>query len=195
MPSLKVMTWNVENLFLPDAGAQAEQQRFQTKLATLAAVIDREQPDVLALQEIGPDGALAALQGALATPMPHALAGEPDGRGIRVAFLSRLPFTSSAEIRPFPTLIQPVQQKDQIFDDPQRPEDESLTAEMGRGGLEVSVEVESTSVTLLNTHFKSKLITYPRQRGLVHGSRSSPRTKVSDIATPPMRCTGAQGRR
>ena len=59
MPSLKVMTWNVENLFLPDAEAsQAEQQRFQTKLATLAAVIDQEQPDVLALQEIGPDGAV-----------------------------------------------------------------------------------------------------------------------------------------
>jgi endonuclease/exonuclease/phosphatase family metal-dependent hydrolase len=138
-------------------------------------VIDREQPDVLALQEIGPDGALQALRGALATPMPNALAGQPDGRGIRVAFLSRLPFTSSAEIRPFPTLIQPVQQKDQIFDDPQTPEDESLTNQMGRGGLEVTVEVEGTPVTILSVHFKSKLITYPRQRGLVQGSRFQPK--------------------
>ena len=176
MHSLKVMTWNVENLFLPDAGAsQAEQQRFQTKLATLAAVIDREPPDVLALQEIGPDGALQALHGSLAVPMPHALAGEPDGRGIRVAFLSRLPFTGSTEIRPFPSLIQPVQQKDQIFDDPQTPEDESFTAEMGRGGLEVTFEVESTPVTILSVHFKSKLITYSRQWHLVQGSRCQPK--------------------
>lgn len=51
--------------------SQAEQQLFENKLATLAAVIDQQQPDVLALQEIGPDGALETLLGALTTPIPH----------------------------------------------------------------------------------------------------------------------------
>lgn len=96
MPTLKVMTWNLEKLFLPDAGATDQvRERFAAKIANLAAVIDQQQPDLLALQEIGPDGALEALQEALGDPMPHALEGQPDGRGIRVAFLSTLPFARS----------------------------------------------------------------------------------------------------
>ena len=62
MTAFKVMNWNVENLFLPDQLKPESQQDFQDKLAKLAAVIDTEQPDVLALQEVGPNGALAALQ-------------------------------------------------------------------------------------------------------------------------------------
>jgi len=104
MPSLKVMTWNVENLFLPkDGDTEQKKKSFQDKLANLAAVIEQHQPDVLALQEVGPDGALAALQDALATPMPHALEGLPDSRGIRVAFLSSSlspPPSSCARSRP-----------------------------------------------------------------------------------------------
>ena len=96
MASFILMCWNVENLFLPedDASEQAR-SRFQAKLATLASVIDSQRPDVLALQEIGPAGALQALQAALAHLLPHALEGVPDGRGIRVAFLSRYPFSTS----------------------------------------------------------------------------------------------------
>ncbi len=55
--------------------------RFQRKLANLAAVIDQQQPDVLALQEIGPDGALQALQGPSAPRCPYASSGIADGRG------------------------------------------------------------------------------------------------------------------
>jgi hypothetical protein len=81
MPTLKVMTWNLEKLFLPDADATDQVcERFAAKIANLAAVIDQEQPDLLALQEIGPDGALEALQKALAHPMPHACARGPAGR-------------------------------------------------------------------------------------------------------------------
>jgi exonuclease III len=59
MPSLTVMTWNVENLFLAEAEDTAQKkQRFQSKLADLAAVIEQQQPDVIPLQEIGPDGAV-----------------------------------------------------------------------------------------------------------------------------------------
>ena len=89
MTTLKVMCWNVENLFLPPPGDAPAAEQFQRKLANLAAVIDQQQPDVLALQEIGPDGALQALQGALSTSLPHASSGIADGRGVRVAFLSR----------------------------------------------------------------------------------------------------------
>ena len=61
-----VMTWNVQNLFLPshDDGPD-DQATFQQKLACVAAVINQEQPHVLALQEVGPNGALGHLQAAL----------------------------------------------------------------------------------------------------------------------------------
>jgi len=89
MTTLKVMCWNVENLFLPPPGDAPAAEQFQRKLANLAAVIDQQQPDVLALQEIGPDGALQALQAALSTSLPHGSSGIADGRGVRVAFLPR----------------------------------------------------------------------------------------------------------
>jgi endonuclease/exonuclease/phosphatase family metal-dependent hydrolase len=175
MASFTLMCWNVENLFLPDADATDQvRERFQAKLTTLAAVIDSQQPDLLALQEVGPNGALQALQDALATPLPHTLEGEPDARGIRVAFLSRLPFTATRTIKAFPEMILPVQARDPVFDEPSTPEDESLTASMGRGALEVAIEVEGHPVRIITAHFKSKLVSYARQRGLVGGCQFAP---------------------
>jgi hypothetical protein len=54
------MTWDVKSLFLPegDDTDQKKKQRFQSKLAALAAVIEQQQPDVLALKEIGAGGAV-----------------------------------------------------------------------------------------------------------------------------------------
>lgn len=127
MSSLKVMCWNVENLFLPPPDDAASQDRFQRKLASLAVVIDGEQPDVLALQEIGPDGALQALLQALTHSMPHAFEGIPDGRGIRVAFLSKHPISRQHAIQPFPLLIRPVQAVDPVFYDPATEPDETPT--------------------------------------------------------------------
>ncbi len=68
---------------------------FQQKLDSLAAVINQERPHVPALQEIGPNGALGHLQAALTHQMPHAIEGQPDRRGIRVAFLSTEQFQST----------------------------------------------------------------------------------------------------
>ena len=175
MTTLKVMCWNVENLFLPPPGDGPAVEQFQRKLANLAAVIDEQQPDVLALQEIGPDGALAVLQGALSTSLPHASSGIADGRGIRVAFLSRYAIQQHRDIQPFPALIKAVQARDPIFDDAETEEDESLTQAMGRGGLEISIDVDGKEVSLLNAHFKSKLISYARRRPDVPGSRFQPR--------------------
>lgn len=106
MSTLKVMCWNVENLFLPPPGDAPAAEQFQRKLANLATVIDQQQPDVLALQEIGPDGALQALQGALSTSLPHASSGIADGRGIRVAFLCRYAIQRQQNIQPYPALIK-----------------------------------------------------------------------------------------
>ena len=175
MTAFTVMTWNVQNLFLPSHNdGPDDQATFQQKLDSLAAVINQEKPHVLALQEVGPNGALGHLQAALTHQMPHAIEGQPDRRGIRVAFLSTEQFQSTRHLRPFPNLIRPVQTKDPIFDDLNTPEDESLTAMMGRGSLEVSVSIGGTLVTVISAHFKSKLISYARQTGVVGGSRFQP---------------------
>jgi endonuclease/exonuclease/phosphatase family metal-dependent hydrolase len=175
MTAFTLMTWNVQNLFLPsNPDGPDDQATFQQKLASLAAVIDQVQPHVLALQEVGPDGALGQLQGVLTQQMPHAIEGQPDGRGIRVAFLSTLQFQATRHLRPFPNLVRPVQTRDPIFDDPATPADESLTAMMGRGALEVSVSIGGAQVTVISAHFKSKLISYARRAGLVGGSQFQP---------------------
>lgn len=91
-----------------------------------------------------------------------------------MAFLSTETFQSSHHLRNFPDRVRPIQAKDPIFDVPATPEDEALMAVMGRGGLEVSVAPGGTSVTVITAHFKSKLINYARQPGLVGGSRFQP---------------------
>jgi endonuclease/exonuclease/phosphatase family metal-dependent hydrolase len=176
MSRIRVMTWNVQNLFLPshDDGPDTE-QAFQRKLASLAGVIDQVAPDVAALQEIGPDDVLARLQAALTHQLPHAAVGDPDGRGIRVALLSTRPLGGVGLVEQFPGGVRAVQAKDEVFDDPTTPEvDESTTRAMGRSGLGATVEVDGVPVTVVTAHFKSKLINYARQQGLVGGSQFTP---------------------
>jgi len=170
------MTWNVQNLFLPshEDGPDTE-EAFAAKLASLAGLIDQVAPDVAALQEVGPDDVLARLQATLTHQLPHAAIGDPDGRGIRVALLSTRPLAGIGLIRPFPAGVRVVQAKDEVFDDPATAGvDESMTGEMGRSGLEATVQVEGVPVTVVTAHFKSKLINYARQQGLVGGSQFNP---------------------
>jgi len=78
--ALSVMTWNVENLFPQGPGdPQEEIDRYQAKLDLLAGTVTVLNPDVIALQELGP-GALADLRQRLSayTDMHE---GVPDGRG------------------------------------------------------------------------------------------------------------------
>jgi hypothetical protein len=115
MALVRVMTWNVQNLFLPgDEAGPATAEAFEAKLASLAEVIDGAAPDVAALQELGPE-VLGRLQGVLGHRMDHAAVGEPDDRGIRVALLSTRPLTGAGPIRLFPAGIRAVQAKDEIF--------------------------------------------------------------------------------
>jgi endonuclease/exonuclease/phosphatase family metal-dependent hydrolase len=67
-----------------------------------------------------------------------------------------------------------VQTKDPAFDDPGTPGDESRMGEMGRGGLEAQVSIGGRTATVITAHFKSKLISYARKKGLVGGSQFAP---------------------
>jgi len=89
MADLTVMTWNIQNLFPAGQGdGPATQQEYDAKVAALGEVIDAVEPDVLALQEVGPEQVLADLDAACSIEFDHRLAGVADGRGIRVALLS-----------------------------------------------------------------------------------------------------------
>ncbi len=176
MLSIRVLTWNVQNLFLPgtDPAAPDTDAAFDEKVASLAAVIDGIAPDVACLQEIGPGEVLAPLQAALTRPLPHRAIGQPDERGIRVAMLSSRPLEDVADIAAFPAGIRPVQVRDEVFDDPATTADEATLDRMGRPALQATVDADGTRLTVVTTHFKSKLISYERRPGLVGGNQFAP---------------------
>jgi endonuclease/exonuclease/phosphatase family metal-dependent hydrolase len=159
--TFKIMTWNVENLFRPSPGAPAEdQQRFQDKLTLLSVVITQLAPDVVALQEVGGDEPLLDLQQALGAAYPHRRASNfPDQRGIRVAFLSKLPFESPTDFEDFP----PGPALD-IHDLTPSGGSEPLT-HMGRGALQVDVTKDGRTFSVITAHLKSKLLTFPSTGG------------------------------
>jgi hypothetical protein len=152
------MTWNVENLFdVDDEAGPDTQAQLTAKLKSLAAVIDDQEPLVVALQEIGSEGALAKLQAALDQPMPHRALADPDDRGIRVGFISRRVLNDPLEIRVFPEGLLPVQ----TGDDPPGADGPRTMTEMGRPALEVTVRANNRDVHVVATHLKSKLLTFP----------------------------------
>jgi len=162
-----LLSWNVQNLFAagtPDGPPTPE--AFDAKLASLAEVLDAQQPDVAALQEVGPPEVLAALQERLGHQLPHQeLSTHPDGRGIRVAFLSRLPLQAPVQLHPFPVGLAPVQVGDPD-DDPTTPL--PTRADMARGALQVTVTADGHQLTIISAHLKSKLLTFPGGRFQPH---------------------------
>jgi hypothetical protein len=116
MADLRVMTWNVQNLLPAGQGdGPATQQEYDAKVAALAEVIDAVEPDVLALQEVGPGQVLADLDAACSIEFDHRLAGVPDGRGIRVALLSPRRLSNRVHLMTYPQGVVPVQVRDLIF--------------------------------------------------------------------------------
>ncbi len=149
----KLMTWNVENLFRPGAAFGPKSQAvYQAKLQGLASTINDQAPDVLALQEIGDPNALDDLANAVGGTWHPRLSDKPDGRGIRVAWLSRRSITTSEDVKVFPAPLRPVQADD----------DGATQDAMGRGAVAITVDADSGQpVQLLTTHLKSKLLTFP----------------------------------
>lgn len=158
MATFSAMTWNVENLFRPDTEAEGtERERYQSKLGLLAEVIGRLAPDAVALQEVGGEGPVEDLQGALKGGYPHrAVSAFPDGRGIRVAFLSRHPVEEREDIVEFPE-GPALDVHDLTADGGTKPIDR-----MGRGALRVRVAKDGLAVGLIACHLKSKLLSFPR---------------------------------
>lgn len=164
-----VMTWNVENLFppgsfvSPNSSNPVTQADFEDKIETLANFILglAEQPDIIALQEIGGQNdtdmrSLDALAQALGGVYGNrAVSQHPDGRHIRVAFLSKLPLANPQDIIDFPAGPMGTVQ-----------DFNTVRTAMGRGALSVEVEpVPGVRVRLVTAHLKSKLLTFPRPGG------------------------------
>ena len=154
-----VATWNLENLFRPggDAGPDTA-EAYDAKLSALQDVIERLVPDVLAVQEVGQPEALEDLRARVGADWESALSGLPDGRGIRVGFLSRLPMDEVEHVNAFPAQLAAVQQDDRHV----------IAQTTGRGLLRVRVHADGEPVDLVTCHLKSKLLTFP-------GGRFSPR--------------------
>jgi len=145
--TLTIATWNLENLFLPgtDSGPP-DQATYDKKLASLKTLIEEIAPDVLAVQEVGDEQAFEDLLGVLSGDWQARLSPDADDRGIRVGFLSKLPFEDLERIRAFPEGTDPVRLED----------DGTTTIQMGRGALRVRV----AGIDLITTHLKSKLLTF-----------------------------------
>ncbi len=168
MQTLKVMTWNVENLFLPgeDGGAEDE-AAFAQKLAGLVETILQLAPDVLAVQEVGSEEASRALQAELKRYPYGQLSTLPDRRGIRVGFLSRLLIEGYEDFAAFPEGPLASVPGLNAFGDP-----EPVTR-MGRGALRVLVRpLPELPIQLVTAHLKSKLLSFPSDAGQ---TRFSPR--------------------
>ena len=179
MTAFKAMTWNVENLFRPQPNASAnEKERYREKLRLLAGMIGDLSPDVVALQEVGGDGALIDLQAALGRAYPHReVSAFPDGRGIRVGLLSK----------------HEIEEKEDVVEFPEGPaldvHDITPTGEakpvdrMGRGALRVRVVKEGLRVDVISCHLKSKLLSFPRPWGTSFTPRDEgERAQVAGIA-------------
>src|SRR5689334_18939233 len=86
---LKIATWNLENFFRPGGGSgPTTDQAYRDKLEHLTQTITAIDPDVLAVQEVGQPEALEDLRAQLGGGWHAIASSHPDGRGIRVGFLS-----------------------------------------------------------------------------------------------------------
>jgi endonuclease/exonuclease/phosphatase family metal-dependent hydrolase len=161
MTIFKVMTWNVENLFLfGHRSSPKTPEEYQQKLTSLAQVILNLEPHVVALQEIGHVEALEELVALLKGRYPHRLvSSSPDPRGIRVGFISQLEIEEHEDISTFP---QEGLSKVVGWTNPNITE----ITRMSRGALRIRVRPKpELPIHLLNAHFKSKLLTFTSSTG------------------------------
>ncbi|MFE6173927.1 endonuclease/exonuclease/phosphatase family protein [Streptomyces sp. NPDC056464] len=150
-------TWNLENLYRPGGEfGPKDKAAYETKLAALAAVVTGLDPALLGVQEVGDPEALRDLAGMLGAGWHIALSEHPDGRGIRVGFLSRTELRVLHDTNAFPPKLRPVQTDDEG----------GTTSESGRGFLAVETEPAAGTgpMRVAVAHLKSKLLSYPGDR-------------------------------
>lgn len=171
MPSnFSVMTWNLENLYLPGGQFGPKTQAdYDRKLANLARTILAIAPDVIGVQEVGDAEALLALQNELNGLYPSlAISSKPDKRGIRVGLLSKLPLTNVVDIDQFPLeALNKIELTYKEKPSAESPVETTTMKDMGRGALKATVTIAGLDIHIVTAHLKSKLITYS-------GGRRSP---------------------
>ncbi|MFI6656168.1 endonuclease/exonuclease/phosphatase family protein [Streptomyces sp. NPDC050523] len=152
-------TWNLENLYRPGGPfGPKDKAAYESKLAALAAVITELDPALLGVQEVGEPAALEDLVGMLDGDWHTVLSTHPDGRGIRVGFLSRRELRVLADTNAFPAGLRPVQQDDSG----------AQVAAAGRGFLAVEAATDAGPLRVAVAHLKSKLLSYPGNRFFPH---------------------------
>ncbi len=142
---ITITTWNVQNFARGDAV-------FAEKLDFLVQTLEALGSDVVALQEILDEGAVEDLANRLG--FQH-FAAPPDGRGNRVAILTR------------GALAQPQQQIDQWQLAPgtevrrfNNNGDVEVMPEFSRPALQVTVAYNGGEIDIATAHLKSKLLTF-----------------------------------
>lgn len=140
-----ITTWNVQNFAQSDAV-------YADKLDFLAGTLQVIDPDVVALQEILDENALEDLADRLG--YEH-VAAPPDGRGIRVAFLTRnAPVGAPREIDQWQ--LPPNVEVHEFDSDGTM----SVVAAFPRAALQITVSHGGRQIDIINTHLKSKLLSF-----------------------------------
>jgi endonuclease/exonuclease/phosphatase family metal-dependent hydrolase len=159
---MRLMTWNVENLFRPGGPAGVTTQpAYEQKLNNVASLIVQHDPDVVALQEIGDPLALDDLVAAGLSDYSHiTVSTHPDPaptHPIRVAFLSKSAPSLVQELVDLPGGgITSVAQEGSTLD------------RLGRGALAITLTLDGAPTRLISIHLKSKLLSYPGGRFSPH---------------------------
>lgn len=147
---VKVMTWNVKNLYNDKRDsfeiAQADETvvtagAYQAKLGAVAEVISAAKPDVVVLQEIENQAVMNDLGTKLGAYPHRSITQGNDPRGIDIAVLSQLPI----QIGP--------SHKGEFF---KASTDPTQTFKFARDVLEVHLSVNGRQLSLLGVHFKAE---------------------------------------
>ncbi|MEM9151522.1 MAG: endonuclease/exonuclease/phosphatase family protein [Cyanobacteria bacterium P01_F01_bin.3] len=146
---ITITTWNVQNF---SKGSKA----FEEKLDFLANTLEALGSDVVALQEILDPEALQAIADRLSF---HAFAASPDGRGNRVAFLTREP-----PVEPPQDIIEWQLPPGEVVRRFSRDGEAAIEPNLPRPAQQITVSHGDKKITLLNVHMKSKLLTFGRSR-------------------------------
>lgn len=159
---MKLMTWNVENLFRPGGkhDGVTDPALYEQKIKNLAAMIADDDPDVVALQEVGDPAALDDLLARLPrmSRKPIVSTQYDHSRPIRVAALLRRGVATS-DIEDLYKLPEHMVTGVPASDVPGK-----MIETMRRGALAFTAHIGDRSVRIIVVHLKSKLLSFSTSR-------------------------------